>query len=73
MTAASNIDAISAVQSVTADEQSATISTAISGRPSRTRLSMARIIVNRIVGWSNMWSRALGQYCGNAKILALNR
>jgi hypothetical protein len=50
MTAASNIDAISAVHSVMADEQSATISTAISGRPFRSCLSMARMIVKRIVG-----------------------
>jgi hypothetical protein len=51
MTAAGNIEAINAVQTVMAAEQSATISTAISGRPSRTCLSMARTIVKRIVGW----------------------
>jgi hypothetical protein len=49
MTVATNIEAISGVHTVTAAEQSATINTAISGRPSRTCLSMARTIVKRIV------------------------
>jgi hypothetical protein len=50
MTAASHIEAISAVQTVTAAEQSVTINTAISGRPCRTCRSMAQTIVKRIVG-----------------------